>query len=139
MGLAVGHSKSATWLLLVTRLLITKNDALQRAVPCVRASNEGRQVHRPISRRYALGALGLVAARQVVLHAALRRGAETWGPRWLAIGLGHLLGQVAHLMGVQFESDTVEKWQKDPEKRRWAAREGLYMVQHMLKDASEYE
>jgi len=47
----------------------------------------------------------------------VRRGATLWGPRWLAIGLGEMLRRSAYLMGVQFESDTVEKWQNDPEKR----------------------
>eukprot|EP00435_Cladocopium_sp_Y103_P006370 s1120_g2.t1 len=65
----------------------------------------------------SLAAAGLVVARQKMLHAAIRRGATLWGPRWLAIGLGEMLRRVAYMMGVQFESDTIEKWQKDPEKR----------------------
>eukprot|EP00438_Fugacium_kawagutii_P030457 Skav210854 [mRNA] locus=scaffold2829:230778:236446:- [translate_table: standard] len=46
-----------------------------------------------------LAAVGLVVARQKMLHAAVGRG------------------RIASLMGVTFESDTVERWQKDPEKR----------------------
>lgn len=65
----------------------------------------------------SLLAAGLVVARQEMLHAAVRRGATLWGPRWLAIGLSEMLRRLAYMMGVQFESDTIEKWQKDPEKR----------------------
>jgi len=65
----------------------------------------------------AVSSIALVLARQKMLNAAVRRGPEVWGPRWLAIGLGEFLRYVAYVVGVDFESDTIEKWQKDPEKR----------------------
>lgn len=48
---------------------------------------------------------------------------------WLTVVTQELLqscefpGRVAYMMGVQFESDTIEKWQKDPEKRLLAEKQ----------------
>mmetsp|Transcript_8219 Transcript_8219/g.19583 ORF Transcript_8219/g.19583 Transcript_8219/m.19583 type:complete len:340 (-) Transcript_8219:137-1156(-) len=59
----------------------------------------------------------VVYCRQLLLAAACARGADTWGPRWLALGLSNSLREIARLVGVNFETDTEEKWQHDPEKR----------------------
>lgn len=61
-------------------------------------------------------ATGLVALRHRLLSSGTRT-TSTWGPRWLAIGLAGALGKLANAMGVQFESDTIEKWHADPSKR----------------------
>jgi len=63
----------------------------------------------------AVGAAGaVVALRTAVLRWATGKGPATVGPRWLAIWLGSQLGRAAQIFGVDFETDTVERWHNDP-------------------------
>lgn len=71
-------------------------------------------------RSLALGtatAGALIALRSAALKWATSKGAATVGPRWLAVWLSIQLGRVANLAGVDFETNTAEKWHHDPQQR----------------------
>lgn len=57
-----------------------------------------------------------IGVRTVILSKG-KKALEPWGPRWLAIGLSNFLGKAANAAGVQFASDTCEKFHEDPAKR----------------------
>uniref|UniRef100_A0A7S1MSH1 Acyltransferase n=1 Tax=Alexandrium catenella TaxID=2925 RepID=A0A7S1MSH1_ALECA len=61
-------------------------------------------------------ALVSAALRQLLL-ARGKRALVPWGPRRLALAIAQAVNKAVRLAGVEFECDTEEKWNGDPEKR----------------------